>query len=244
MTEEDWLGESIHVFKGDITNEADKLALVLPILGLYAELYAVCVVDSAHEVPFAHNLLSIIQSSRDEILPRTFRPAASLRRYGGGVRRLSSRQSCNANVTVSRPFEAGNFLSSPTLRPREKRFDAALSESSPGASPSPGKKETEEKSANTELFGILVETVEELINKNKELREGLHLSYVQRRGKKTKRRDNLTKAQTRWRSAFNFKSISPTQSGASVFSGGCPEGRLAWRAVREHQQQRSAAGRE
>ena len=39
MTEDDWLSESIRVFAGQITDEMDFLNLVMPILGLYAELY-------------------------------------------------------------------------------------------------------------------------------------------------------------------------------------------------------------
>jgi hypothetical protein len=40
MSEEEWLFESFAVFQGDVTQELDKQSLVLPILGLYAELYA------------------------------------------------------------------------------------------------------------------------------------------------------------------------------------------------------------
>ncbi len=37
----EWLMTVLRVFEGDVTDEKDKLSIVLPILGLYAELYAV-----------------------------------------------------------------------------------------------------------------------------------------------------------------------------------------------------------
>ena len=35
-----WLAACLHIFDGDATRPADQLDLVLPVLGLYAELYA------------------------------------------------------------------------------------------------------------------------------------------------------------------------------------------------------------
>ena len=64
---------TIRVFQGDVTHELDKLSLVQPILGLYAELYA-----SAEELketaPFFVNVLSLVRDARDELLPRVLRP--------------------------------------------------------------------------------------------------------------------------------------------------------------------------
>ena len=38
--EENWLSANLRVFDGDATDEYDKLTLVLPLLGLYAQIYA------------------------------------------------------------------------------------------------------------------------------------------------------------------------------------------------------------
>ena len=40
VTEENWLSSNLRVFEGEATDEYDKLTLVLPLLGLYAQLYA------------------------------------------------------------------------------------------------------------------------------------------------------------------------------------------------------------
>lgn len=44
--DEEFLNSNLHVFHGDATMEADKLTLVVPILGLYAELYAIMIEKS------------------------------------------------------------------------------------------------------------------------------------------------------------------------------------------------------
>ena len=40
VSEEKWLSENLRVFQGEATDEYDKLELVMPLLGLYAQLYA------------------------------------------------------------------------------------------------------------------------------------------------------------------------------------------------------------
>ena len=40
VAEENWLRANLRVFDGEATDEYDKLTLVLPLLGLYAQLYA------------------------------------------------------------------------------------------------------------------------------------------------------------------------------------------------------------
>ena len=221
MTESDWLGESIRVFAGDITNEMDKLALVQPILGLYAELYAVCAVDKAKEIDFAHDVLRLIQGARDEILPKTFTPAPppapssnestaagqtpmSMRRRRSSVKEVKVEK---AAATDGDSFTRGSAdFSSPTLAtPAPSIVD--LVEGAPDATQEPADGD-EAASAPTarysfaflsavnaaaaptgpraarpiDLFGILVETIENIIDKNEVLRNHLHKEYLKRRG--------------------------------------------------------------
>tara|TARA_B110001452_G_scaffold129118_1_gene107306 strand:+ start:178 stop:1305 length:1128 start_codon:yes stop_codon:yes gene_type:complete len=77
MTEDDWFEESIRVFQGEITNPWDKTTLVLPILGLYAEVYACATgeVSAEEEAMVSHSrtVLRLIKENQDEILPRCIR---------------------------------------------------------------------------------------------------------------------------------------------------------------------------
>ena len=208
MTEEQWLIESIHVFQGDITNEMDKLSLVMPVLGLYAELYA-CRGDES--VAFAHKILQQVQQSRDEILPPTFRPAASLRTHSHAPRRYMKRA---ARAEVARRRAAGAdsaAFSSPTIvqndrqgnrftfRDMSERSELQLGDSfnksadaAPEAAPSAAALAASTPSDGTstkhatgrvqiELFGNLVETLEHMIDEDKALQGQLLESVRTRR---------------------------------------------------------------
>ena len=242
MTESDWLGESIRVFAGDITKEMDKIALVLPILGLYAELYAVCAVDKAKEIDFAHGVLQLVQGARDEILPKTFTPAAaptppplhaagfSPGKSGGGAASGESMKRQRASsmwvrdVAVEGAVAAakeGDFASPTLAYPSSKIIDlveappeAAHSKVPPASErgdadnvpmpPPVASRHSFETSVNAaaeprgaraarpiDLFGVLVETIEEMVDQNESLRKHLHREFCSRRGSMVARKLGL-----------------------------------------------------
>jgi hypothetical protein len=242
MTEQDWLNESVRVFQGDITKEMDKIALVQPLLGLYAELYAVCKEDSKREeraVPFAHSVMELIQTARGEILPRAMvRSEAATRssrlrlleqvlegsRCSSTSFRSSRRQPPEARMQVA--SASGADFSSPTLSKesapsrqthasRRVVADAnpahayAPSDAPPATPPKSGHVTADEGGSRqcrgagggrggeqVELFGILVETVEQIIDSESELREVLYESFLKRRGMVAERHRKLMRGLT------------------------------------------------
>ena len=81
--EEEWIQETIRVFKGECTEAIDKISLVAPILGLYAELYACR--DLADERPDLVNFLDVIEQHKEEVfLDRLRRASGSGGRWRGG----------------------------------------------------------------------------------------------------------------------------------------------------------------
>ena len=207
LTEAEWMQESILVFEGDITNELDKLALVTPILGLYAELYA-C--RGSDEVPFAAEMLQLVRSKRDIVLPRTFRPAASLRVGEGapGTNKRTKRRGASNGVVTSTVLD----FSSPTIQRNEShrlsfREDvrgksatpatpegvaATIIEEAPARAPDEsikdgsftrgdaGRTPKEVHGKAVELFGELVDMVEQMIDEDPELKQQLLQSVLQR----------------------------------------------------------------
>ena len=196
MTEDDWLSESIRVFAGQITDEMDFLNLVMPILGLYAELYdgtrlgrgaslaqphasssprssayrySVCKEDSSEAIPFARKMLDLVRDSKDEIFPPTFRPQKT--------RRLARRGS---SITAA-PKKAA-----PMKVPPANPLDIAMSASVALAAPAPGA-----PPAELELFGDMIKTVEEIIDENAEVRKHLHDAVLKRRGIIVEKKQNL-----------------------------------------------------
>lgn len=68
-----WMTEILHVFEGTATDDVDKLVLIAPLLGLYAELYA-CADDirsdpTAPGNQFLNKMLETIEGNKDTIFP-------------------------------------------------------------------------------------------------------------------------------------------------------------------------------
>jgi hypothetical protein len=68
-----WMTEILHVYEGHATDDMDKVALVIPILGLYAELYA-CSSDIEKDPTgvnkFLSRLLTVISDHKKTIFPK------------------------------------------------------------------------------------------------------------------------------------------------------------------------------
>ena len=218
MSEEDWLSESIRVFQGDTTNEMDKLSLVMPILGLYAELYAygkrsadiaspVTDVQDAGSSQFFASVLQICQQARDEIFPKTFRPAANQRK----ARELKQREMTRSSTGVIVDIDTESSTS-PSKRPPQASNapDAGTANGTPStsfASPEPQRKSSVAekgiaaglnmnlrivgKSGELELFGILVEETEAMINEDQELCATLANNVLKRRVNGMEKRTGL-----------------------------------------------------
>ena len=193
MSEEDWLSESIRVFQGDLTNELDKLSLVMPILGLYAELfaYATGVASAGETDTFLVNVLRLCQASRDEIFPKSFTPEASL-----SVR--------SVKASRRRSFKEASPL--PDLRGGEVMpvtDSAAVAEDSSfgqrgsivgekGVEGGIIMKQVVGKGGELELFGILVEETEAMINEDETLRRRLASNLSMLRQNVVEKRSALT----------------------------------------------------
>jgi hypothetical protein len=64
-----WLREVSHVFEGECHDRMDRLTLVLPLLGLYAELY-VCAADLAsQETDTRQTMLQMIMQYKQTVFP-------------------------------------------------------------------------------------------------------------------------------------------------------------------------------
>jgi len=186
FTEEEWLIESMRVFQGEVTQDMDKLALMLPILGLYAELYAVA---EAMDVPFFANVLQLLRESRDEILPRTFRPKASPSSFSKRPKaRLTTAQKERQTVLL------GASAAHSQLAVQAVHGTADCVE--------------------LELFGSLVETVEELVDEDAALRDRLRDSVLRRRGLLEKKRRELTRVDTKRITQMNASRISQMNARA------------------------------
>jgi hypothetical protein len=223
VTEEQWLSETIRVFGGDCTDEVDKIALVAPILGLYAELYACR--DVGETVPFLTHVLRELRSAREEVFPRAFTPAAGRRRRRkkqSVVRRLS--EAMMFHRTGATPAQASP---PPEPEPAPLMGGVVVMRSSRGGggggvgkgeleglqrapgSPSssftrgPASKDSITVGALTPLrvlsngryalFGDLIETIEQMIDGDESLRSALSLQVLKRRGGMRRRSSALSK---------------------------------------------------
>jgi len=186
------------------------LSLVLPLLGLYAELYA-CKDDAQYS--FAHSILHLVEQSRDSIFPRTLRPTQARRRLVStpllGVRKRAPARSVSGEWTTSTsrtlPKNASGFsfkrsdsssddLGRPAvpsaLRAAWAKCSSLASRlmgpayaAAPAATrgPSPAHPHAAPRPEEVELFGELVRILEEMIDEDEQLRLQLLESVRQRR---------------------------------------------------------------
>ena len=74
-----WLLEMLHVFDGEASDDMDKIAMAIPMLGVYAELYA-CADDLESENPGSSHFLSrmfeLIREYKHEIFPDAIKLSA------------------------------------------------------------------------------------------------------------------------------------------------------------------------
>ena len=214
-TEEEWLHQTLCVFDGDCSSEMDKLSLIAPILGLYAELYA-CRADE--ELPFLRNVLAQMMQSKDDVFPRSFVPKSAERSKraslsDGNKRQMSLRRATMAASALA--SEISSSLSNPGSRKNSNMSDARLSDSNGfngfnSAQPQVFVTGHTRKSEHAEaswvlgglqtlgkgrfvLFGDLVETTERLIDEDEELRLTLRKQVLKRRGVMRKRSSRMLK---------------------------------------------------
>jgi len=64
-----WLIEMLHVFDGECFDERDKLALVLPLVGLYSEMYASRDDFANAGMPFLQRVWSVLQQHKSTVFP-------------------------------------------------------------------------------------------------------------------------------------------------------------------------------
>lgn len=180
----------------------DKLALVTPVLGLYAELYA-CRAQS--ELGYVKELYALVQSAREAIFPKTFTPASDVRVRSATTasptrskpqRKLSMKTTARAS---SRADFVTVAISSPTIMTRESQYapheievEDVVADVGPPDVATHGSAETVrkalaspsakvDKGVTMELFGNLVNTVQEIIDEDHELRKQLQQSVLHRR---------------------------------------------------------------
>jgi len=81
-----WLIEMLHVFDGECFDERDKLALVLPLVGLYSEMYASRDDFANAGMPFLQRVWSVLQQHKSTVFPsvRTLkvRKVSLIKEYG------------------------------------------------------------------------------------------------------------------------------------------------------------------
>ena len=187
------------VFQGEATDEEDKLALVAPVLGLYAELLATAQSGSAIDgsvseqavASHACRMLSFIKGSKEEVLPAqiVIRDTAERRAWKAHVQRAQKSQHRGTLAGVVDGMVSG--LRSPlntrssrrNTRSSRRSSDASLSlaeskSHEPGSSrlSSGGDATVDDVAAAGErrvLFGGKIERLERMIQEDAELRRSL-----------------------------------------------------------------------
>ena len=178
VTEENWLSANLRVFEGEATDEHDKLTLVMPLLGLYAQLYATHSPSQASQyLGQLRRRMSIGSNSLED--GRTTAPNQD-----------SSRQVLMHHPNVWRELREHKeeiFPRRIVIRPRPKPQRKASNDAvapTTLAKPIPYGRFARRRSSSVagidgslafELFGGLVEAMEELLDDDAEL----HRSVVQ-----------------------------------------------------------------
>ena len=204
----------------------DKLSLVMPILGLYAELYAYATRESATPVghasreasAFFQNVLHLCRESRDEIFPKSFRPAESKRQdvATSAFRRASSLFSAGADASFKGSFKGSASASSP-----EESFASPAHRGSgigeKGVEGGIITKHAIGPGGELELFGILVEECELMIDEDEGLRDKLADNVARLRAKVVEKRMDLkTAAKTASYAIKGFMSLNKATGLVSV----------------------------
>ena len=181
----------------------DKLTLVPPVLGLYAELYACGKRDSI--APFFTHVLQYVKKSEDEILPKSFTPHATKRDYQAS----SKAKKLNKMSTVGSAVMKGSESAAKSTASFANKFQAIqnINDATRRAARAMGRANGE-----LELFGSLVRAVEELVDEQQELRLELRKSVQQRRDNMQHKRQNL-KAVVQATITSGFNLFSASQAG-------------------------------
>ena len=143
-----WLQDNLLVFEGDATNDDDKLALVSPILGLYAGLYAERLSSQSNTKT---ELMAFIEANKERIFPTKI-----LVRDTAGRRALLGRTN---KIKHKIGFKRSGSKAASNAPPRD------LHEAEPAALAAPA------ETTEAVLFGDLVATLEKLLSNDGELRD-------------------------------------------------------------------------
>ena len=145
-----WLQDNLLVFEGDATNDDDKLALVWPVLGLYAGLYAERLSSQSNTET---ELMAFIEANKERIFPTKI-----LVRDTAGRRALLGRTNKSKHKVG---FKRSGSKAASNAPPRD------LHEAEPAALDAPA------ETTEAVLFGDLVATLEKLLSNDGELRRSL-----------------------------------------------------------------------
>ena len=203
--EEEWIQETIRVFKGECTEAIDKISLVAPILGLYAELYACR--DLADERPDLVNFLDVIEQHKEEVFPRSFAPGEWQRRP---VARRERSKSSGSPSPASR-LPPALYMSSSEGFASIQRTGGPSPAGSAADADSFSRQETNRlrssfltfgsplsrlrlvSEGRYDLFGNLVAAVEQVIDEDEQLRQSLIKAVRRRRGDKRRKTLRLSR---------------------------------------------------
>ena len=159
--------EMLHVFNGHANDPAEKLSLVLPFLGLYAELYA-CT-DMVTADPFLHKVANTIALHKRTIFPSSMLLPPKGSAAVGGARRASGTTAWRPSRRGSKAAGAAAGAASPAGRGGKSSGEAAAAAAAP---------------TRVSLFGSLLGAMEALIDSDAELKAELRAQGGIRRGVK------------------------------------------------------------
>jgi len=167
-----FLRSNLYVFEGEATVEADKIDLVLPILGLYAELYALMSTgDDAYSLGFAESSLRKTirrYSQGGDLPPETIRRSASTSM--ADMLRIHRKKK---NTSAKREDPAFRVVAEELCAYRARVFPRELALKRKGA-------DGVEEKCVVPLFGELVDKMEEHIDSDQDTRRMLMRRWEQR----------------------------------------------------------------